>query len=201
MSEIQHSNSMIKPSATTQFEYDVVCEQIRKLQPRKVYVEVGSNKGNSLKAFSSVMESGSTLIAIDLPNSLWGTQHSEIFLKETQKELTEKGYDVQLVIGDSKIPDTHTTLLKLLNNRHIDVLFIDGDHTFYGVACDIHNYTKHVRNGGMVIFHDCGKIKAAGGGESAYKTIHGVNCVFEAFSYGKKWMIIQEQWGMGIVWM
>ena len=36
----------------------------------------------------------------------------------------------------------------------IDVLFIDGDHSFEGVTRDIEAWVPHVRKGGLVLFHD-----------------------------------------------
>jgi predicted O-methyltransferase YrrM len=38
----------------------------------------------------------------------------------------------------------------------IDLLFIDGDHSFEGVTRDIEAWVPHVRSGGLVLFHDTG---------------------------------------------
>lgn len=40
-------------------------------------------------------------------------------------------------------------------NIPIDLLFIDGDHTFEGVQRDIEAWVPKVKVGGRVIFHDC----------------------------------------------
>ena len=47
-------------------------------------------------------------------------------------------------------------LLKALSERgdKIDVLFIDGDHTYAGVKADFDLWSPLVRPGGLVIFHD-----------------------------------------------
>lgn len=39
-------------------------------------------------------------------------------------------------------------------NTEIDLLFIDGDHSYSGVAADFKNFSKWVKIGGMVCFHD-----------------------------------------------
>ena len=39
--------------------------------------------------------------------------------------------------------------------RQVDLLFIDGDHTYQGVLCDWLLYHSLVRTGGLVAFHDC----------------------------------------------
>jgi len=38
----------------------------------------------------------------------------------------------------------------------VDVLFIDGDHSYAGVTADIEAWVPHVRRGGLILFHDSG---------------------------------------------
>jgi len=38
--------------------------------------------------------------------------------------------------------------------RHIAALFIDGDHSYEGVAHDIRNYSSRLVKGGLIAFHD-----------------------------------------------
>jgi len=56
------------------------------------------------------------------------------------------------VLGDSSSLETYDKLIKLLKGRQIDLLFIDGNHTYEGVKKDYGLYaplTKH-----LVAFHD-----------------------------------------------
>jgi predicted O-methyltransferase YrrM len=46
-----------------------------------------------------------------------------------------------------------------LDNKTIDFLFIDGDHSYKAVKSDFENYSKFVRKGGIVAFHDINLIK------------------------------------------
>ena len=39
----------------------------------------------------------------------------------------------------------------------VDILFIDGDHTYEGVKTDYENWIQTVKPGGYVLFHDSGK--------------------------------------------
>ena len=41
-----------------------------------------------------------------------------------------------------------------LENRKVDLLFIDGDHTFDGCMADVRRYMPMVREGGLIILHD-----------------------------------------------
>jgi predicted O-methyltransferase YrrM len=43
---------------------------------------------------------------------------------------------------------------KLLDGRRVDYLFIDGDHTYEGVKMDYEMYSRLVRPGGIIAFHD-----------------------------------------------
>jgi predicted O-methyltransferase YrrM len=38
----------------------------------------------------------------------------------------------------------------------IDLLFIDGDHSYEGVCSDIRTWLPRVKNGGLLVFHDYG---------------------------------------------
>jgi len=56
------------------------------------------------------------------------------------------------ILGDSADPKTLAKLKVFLKGRHIDLLFIDGNHTYKGVKADYELYgslTKH-----LIAFHD-----------------------------------------------
>lgn len=57
--------------------------------------------------------------------------------------------------GDSHLTENFDWLGERLDGQLIDVLFLDGDHTFEGVALDWNMYTPLVRpGGGVVALHD-----------------------------------------------
>jgi FkbM family methyltransferase len=43
---------------------------------------------------------------------------------------------------------------RLLKHEQIDLLYIDGDHSYYGVRTDFLLYAPLVRDGGLIVFHD-----------------------------------------------
>ena len=53
------------------------------------------------------------------------------------------------ILGDSKQVGSEWS-----NNLKIDILFVDGDHTYDGVKGDIESWLPHVKRGGYIIFHD-----------------------------------------------
>ena len=44
---------------------------------------------------------------------------------------------------------------KVLDGEKLDLLFIDGDHTYKSVLCDWLIYKNFVAKGGIIAFHDC----------------------------------------------
>ena len=57
-------------------------------------------------------------------------------------------------MGDSHESRTWDRIRHLLGDRPLDVLFVDGDHTYEGVKKDFADYSALVRPGGVVAFHD-----------------------------------------------
>lgn len=63
------------------------------------------------------------------------------------------GIDVEVdILGDSKDPEVIAAAQRALG--HIDILFIDGDHSRAGVLADYMNYRGMVTPGGFIAMHD-----------------------------------------------
>lgn len=107
----------------------------------QVVVEIGSDHGGTLWAWQQ-LPSVRRVLAVDLP---LGGFHSG-------RSLDTHG--VEVVYGDSHKDETLAELADLLADDRVDLLFIDGDHTFEGVRSDFVMYSPLVRPGGLVGFHD-----------------------------------------------
>jgi predicted O-methyltransferase YrrM len=59
---------------------------------------------------------------------------------------------MHLIRGDSHSEEVAARLRRI--TQSLDVLFIDGDHTYEGVKRDFLLYAPLVRPGGIVAFHD-----------------------------------------------
>jgi predicted O-methyltransferase YrrM len=58
------------------------------------------------------------------------------------------GENAKLIVGDSQ----HTQYPEI---DDLDLLFIDGDHSYDGCKADIENWFPRLRGNGHLIFHDC----------------------------------------------
>jgi len=102
-------------------------------------VEIGSDAGGTLWAWQQL---GCRVIGVDQPGAGFG---SGIVIDD---------HGCEIVYGDSHDPLTRQALLGVLKGRPVDVLFVDGDHSFAGVKADWEMYGPLVRPGGLVAFHD-----------------------------------------------
>ena len=112
------------------------------LQP-KVIVEIGADAGGTLWAWQQ-LSSNPRVIGIDMPSGPFGGD----------KNVVKNFHGCEIIYADSHEPETFHELDRLLDGAPIDMLFIDGDHTFKGVSQDFAMYWPLVRPGGIVALHD-----------------------------------------------
>lgn len=117
-----------------------LAELLGLVQPGAVVVEIGCDAGGVLWAFR---EAGAgQIIGVDLPGGPYSSG----------RRLVDHG--AAIVEGDSHEPRTLALLVKILDGRPVDLLFIDADHTYEGVKVDYEMYAPLVRPGGLVALHD-----------------------------------------------
>jgi len=93
------------------------------------------------------------LISIDKPNGSFGGGYPRSMVP-VFRSFARDGQEVTLVRRDSHDKETFSLTRKVLNNRNIDFLFIDGDHSYQGVKSDFVTYSPLVAEGGMIALHD-----------------------------------------------
>jgi predicted O-methyltransferase YrrM len=108
-------------------------------------VELGAEYGLSASLFCWGAKASVQIVSIDLfPGDLLA-QH-----QENLRRAGLGGRSMQM-IGNS-----HTIGARWQGHEpFIDLLFVDGDHSYQGVVADIALWTPLVRAGGVVAFHDC----------------------------------------------
>lgn len=113
--------------AFSEFDAQTVVPEVIKLKPGEVYLEVGVDKGKSLSIARMVAGVEVEVVGVDLQPDpeVPGT----IFIQ-----------------GDST---------KVKYDKKVNVIFIDGDHTYEGCKGDIDNWLPQMAEGGVMLFHDC----------------------------------------------
>jgi len=133
-------------------EITSLLKYVKKMEPKTV-MEIGTAGGGTLFLFSKVVPKNSFIVSLDLPGGkfgggypLWKIPLYKSFAKETQT--------INLVRKNSHEKKTLQEIKAIFENRQIDFLFIDGDHTYEGVKKDFELYGPLVRAGGTIAFHD-----------------------------------------------
>jgi len=131
-------------------------ETCRRINP-KVIVEIGVYAGGTLKILSTLITSSDGLVVgIDMDWCIW---------KKFGWDLNSAECSVRLIDGDSHLKSTRDRLVSELGGKPIDVLFIDGDHTYGGCDLDYKMYSPLVRTGGIIGVHDLNMKQEGGTGD------------------------------------
>lgn len=120
----------------SEYDMEAICPALEAIPENGLYLEVGVHKGTSL-AFARAVTKPSV--------SIWGIDKEDTI-------------DRDWFLG--KQPEVnfyHSSSNEAVKNwdKPIDVLFIDGDHSYEGCLDDWNNFSPFVKKGGIVFFHDC----------------------------------------------
>lgn len=121
---------------------------VRQMKACKV-IEIGRYKGGSTIVIAAAMEKQGQFWSIDI-----GEKETRLHSGRLQRAFDEqikdicKRFDlgVNLVVGDSQIVEIDT--------GPVDLVFIDGDHSYDGVRNDFERFGRRVHIGGAVLFDD-----------------------------------------------
>jgi predicted O-methyltransferase YrrM len=106
--------------------------------------EIGTADGGNNFLLSQAIPSVKFMLGIDL----------FVRNKHQLQYFRRPGQKLCYLAASSHEPKTLEKVQDLLAGRTLDLLFIDGDHTYEGVKKDFLSYKRHVRDGGIVAFHD-----------------------------------------------
>jgi cephalosporin hydroxylase len=107
-----------------------------------VIVEIGCDAGGTLYCWRQLCDRVYGITLVDNSPATGGQQYP----------LTDHGAVV--LRADSHDPLSVAWLIDQLDGCQVDVLHIDGDHSYDGVRADYEMYSPVVRPGGLVLFHD-----------------------------------------------
>lgn len=131
------------------FAYDLIIN----LEPKKI-VELGTHYGTSLWSFSQAIKDKSMDTEINAIDTWQGEKHAGFY-----------GEDVFLTVQGIKNEFYSNVSINLIRKRFedatsdfedssIDILHIDGLHTYEAVKNDFESWLPKLKNNGIVLFHD-----------------------------------------------
>ena len=119
---------------------------IRLLSDRElnVVVEIGTAHGGTYWAWCRLATPTAHLVSVDLPGNDDWTARVRSYPGPTQTQT--------VIRADSHDQQTVRSLDRLRGS--VDLLFLDGDHSYDGVRADFENFAPLVKPGGLIAFHD-----------------------------------------------
>lgn len=183
------------------FAYDL----IRNTKPKKI-VELGTHYGHSFFSFCQAVkdeEYDAKLFAVDT----WkGDEHSGFYGKEVfdqVQQIKTTFYSNQKI---ELIKKTFDEALKDFEDNSIDLLHIDGLHTYEGVNHDFESWFCKIKSDGVILLHDIvvkrdnfGVYKLWDKLKNNYKTIefhhsHGLGVLFKNPKKFEEYVNYQNVW-------
>lgn len=111
----------------------------------QVVCEIGTYQSGTSLLFCSALPNIKLFMGIDL----YVRNKSVVSYVAKKRGILYRSID-----GNTKNHNTKKRIVSALKGKFIDVLFIDGDHSYEGVKSDFEYYKGLVRPGGYVVFHD-----------------------------------------------
>ena len=127
-------------------------ELLRRHPPRRI-LEIGTANGGTLFSLARVAAPDALVVSLDLPEGPYGGGYQR-WKKPLFRSFARPGQRIVLLRGNSHHPGSLERVEAALGGEPLDLLFIDGDHTYEGVKSDYRMYAPLVRTGGIVAFHD-----------------------------------------------
>jgi len=150
-------------------------ERIERLRPRRV-CEIGTAAGGTLYLLTRVSAPDALVVSIDLVIA----PHT----RALRERLARPGQRVVSLSGDSHSEEMALRLERLLDGQPLDVLFIDGDHSYDGVRADFERYGRLVRSGGIIALHDINE---------DFRTKHGIETPSISGEVPRFWRELKER--------
>ena len=162
-----------------------------KLRPKNI-LEIGTAKGGTLFLFCRISLPNATVISIDLPGGPFGGGYP-IYRTLLYRAFVKPGQRIHLIRADSHDPRTLEKVKEVLKGESLDVLFIDGDHTYEGVKRDFEMYSPLVRKGGIIAFHDIVPHNKLHDPEG----IVGVSRFWNGIKHNYRYLEVVKDWNQG----
>lgn len=144
------------PILQNEWEFERLLALYIELQPKNI-MEIGSFYGGTLWFWLTHSVGFNKVITLDYPVPPSDGRYEEMMKCRSQWDSWTKQVGVKEfhnVIGDSTSQESKNKVNSIIKEGELDFLFIDGGHTYDVVKSDYETYSKYVRKGGIIAFHD-----------------------------------------------
>lgn len=161
----------------------------------KKILEIGTFYGGTMWFFLKNNPKLEHFISLDMPIPPSDERHPQLLesikLWDSWFE-KEKPVVLEKIIGNSHDTNIINNIFSNHKNNDVDLLFIDGDHSYEGVQKDYYNFFPLVKNDGYIVFHDVIGIPEVNKFWEEIKSQHDPNNILEISH-------LQGGWGIGII--
>lgn len=166
------------------FGYDLV----RNLKPKKI-VELGTHLGCSLFSLAQSIHDGKLNIQIDAIDTWQGDKHSSIYGENIFQRVQEIKRACYPKVNINFIRKTFDQASKKYPDNSIDILHIDGMHTYKMVKHDYATWINRVNKNGIIMLHDT----------AVKKWGFGVHKLFTEVKRKFKTIEFAHSYGLGVI--
>jgi hypothetical protein len=131
------------------FAYDLM----RNIQPKKL-VELGTHRGTSFFSFCQAAKDGNLDTKIYAVDTWEGDKHAGFYGEEIFEEVKEIKKKYYGSVKAELLRKTFGEAAKDFEDKSIDILHIDGLHTYEAVKYDFEKWFDKVKDDGIILFHD-----------------------------------------------
>ncbi|MBT4251262.1 glycosyltransferase [bacterium] len=143
------------------FAYDLVCN----VRPKRI-VELGTFYGTSLWSFSQAIKDNNLDTELFGVDTWKGEAHSGFYGEEVFETVSKVRSEFYPGLNINLLRKTFDEAVYDFKDESIDILHIDGLHTYEAVKHDFETWLPKVRKDGIILFHD---IKVGRDGFGVYK--------------------------------
>lgn len=155
-------------------------------------LEIGTQDGGTLWLWSQLATPDARIISIDLDDAGGHRRDQQ---------------HVSCITADSHGPEMPARVRGFFEDEPLDLLFIDGDHTYDGVKADFEMYAPLVKPGGLIVLHDIVAHDPASGCEvdrfwAELKQTHPdwTEIVCEEARDSRRGLLPVDSCGIGVLW-
>lgn len=119
----------------------------------KAVVEIGTASGGHFYCLSQVADPSALMVSIDFTGGDYGRSQTNIECK-LYATFGPPGQRFEFIRQSSHFLGTLETLKGLLGGQEIELLYLDGDHSYVGIKGDYVMFEPLVAKHGLIAFHD-----------------------------------------------